>query len=259
MKNILLIIFASLLLNSCTVIRPGEVGLKQTTGRIANRNYGQGMYFYNFFLSKFIKVDTRTNNLTNALENLPTKEGLTISAEMAVLYHIKPDMASTIISTIGVTYEETVMLSVLRSAAADITAKYYAKDMYTGEREEIEKEISAEISSILGSRGFVIEQVLLKQISLPQGLRASIESKLEAEQDAQRMEFVLNKEKKEAERKVIEAEGIKQSQQIISQGLTPQILQYKTIEVYKSFANSPSTKLIITNGQTPLLLNDKTP
>ncbi len=244
-----------MLLHSCTVVRPGEVGLKQTFGKIKDKVYLQGLYYYNPFVTKFLSIDTKTNNLTNAFENLPTKEGLTISAEMAVLYHVKPEAAKTIVSTIGVTFEETVLLSVFRSAAADVTAKFFAKDMYTGAREEIEKDIAAEMSSILLNRGFVIENVLLKQITLPDGLKKSIEGKLEAEQDAQRMEFVLNKEKKEAERKVIEAEGIKKSQVIISEGLTPQIIQYKSIEAFKDLSGSPNAKVIITNGSAPFLIN----
>ncbi len=255
MKKYIAIILVVVLFQACTVVRPGEVGLKQTLGKLKPKSYQGGLYFFNPFISKFVKVDIRTTNLTNALENLPTKEGLTISAELAVLYHVKPENAAPIISTIGITYEETFLLSVLRSAAADITAKFYAKDMYTSSREEIEKEIGAEMVAIIGDRGFVIEHVLLKQITLPQGLRMSIESKLEAEQDAQRMEFVLNKEKKEAERKVIEAEGIKKSQVIISEGLTPQILQYKSIEAFKDLSASPNTKIIITNGKTPFLIN----
>ena len=121
MKNqFFFIVVAVLFLQACTVIRPGQIGLKQSLGKIKTKAYVQGVYFFNPFISKFIKVDIKTTNLTNALENLPTKEGLTISAELAVLYHIKPESASNIITTIGLKYEETILLSVLRSAAADI-------------------------------------------------------------------------------------------------------------------------------------------
>lgn len=259
MKKLIYLCGAVLLLHACTVVRPGEVGLKQTFGKIKDRAYPQGLYWYDPFVTKFLTVDVKTSNLTNAFENLPTKEGLTISAEMALLYHVKPEAAKTIVSTIGVRFEETVLLSVFRSAAADITAKFYAKDMYTGAREQIEKEIAAEMASILGDRGFVIEHVLLKQITLPAGLRKSIEEKLEAEQDAQRMDFVLNKEKKEAERKVIEAEGIRKSQVIISEGLTPQIIQYKSLEAFKDLSGSPNAKVIITNGKAPFMINGSDP
>jgi regulator of protease activity HflC (stomatin/prohibitin superfamily) len=147
-----------------------------------------------------------------------------------------------------------VILSVLRSAAPNVTSKHMAKDLYTSERASIAKEIAENITNIIGDRGVEIEAVLIKSIKLPGGLARSIELKLQAEQEAQQMEFVLNKEKKEAERKIIEAEGIKKSQQIIAEGLTPSIIQYRSLDVFNKLSNSPNSKVIITNGKAPFLI-----
>lgn len=129
--------------------------------------------------------------------------------------------------------------------------------MHTVQREVIEKEIALKMSQILGERGFVIENVLLKSIKLPEGLSAAIEAKLRAEQESQQMEFVLNKEKQEAERKRLEATGIRDAQKIIAEGLTPILIQYKSLEVMQKLSLSPNTKIIITDGKTPYLINQE--
>lgn len=152
-------------------------------------------------------------------------------------------------------YERAVILPVFRASAADVTAKYMAKDMRTGNRFGIETEIKEQMMRIIGERGFVIESVLMKSIQLPKGLYQAIEEKLQAEQDAQRMEFVLQKERQEAERRIIEAEGIRDANQIISEGLTPEIIQYNTIEAYRELSGSDNAKIIIGSGTQPILLD----
>ncbi|GAB3774323.1 prohibitin family protein [Spirosoma horti] len=242
-------------LGSCTTIRQGEVGVKRRLGKLDPVVRGSGVHTYNPFTTTIIKVPTRTINLPLALENIPSKEGLNITAEMAVLYRVLPEKAPEVLSTIGDRYENVVIVSVFRSAAADVCARYFAKDMYTGQREEIEKEIAAEMHTVLEKRGIVVESVLMKSIQLPKGLAQSIEQKLEAEQQAQQMEFVLMKERKEADRKVIEAKGIADSQKIISEGLNKQIIEYKTIEAFRQLSTSPNAKIIVTDGKTPMLIS----
>ncbi len=246
----------ALICTSCfTVIRPGEVGLKQRFGKIKDKTLFPGAHGFNFFVTKIIKVPIRTTNLQVNLESLPTKEGLNVAAEFAILYSLKPEYAKRIVESIGLQYETTIILSVLRSAAPNITSKYYAKDLYTEGRALIGKEIANEMTTIIGDRGIVVEAVLLKAIRLPGGLAQSIEQKLEAEQESQRMEFVLSKEKKEAERKVIEAEGIKQYQQIVEKGLSPMIIQFMSIDAFSKLSASPNVKTIITDGRAPFLIN----
>jgi regulator of protease activity HflC (stomatin/prohibitin superfamily) len=145
---------------------------------------------------------------------------------------------------------------VFRSAAADISSKFFAKDMHTGERDMIEEQIRDRMREQLDERGIVIEAVLMKSIRLPERLSVAISEKLEAEQDAQRMEFVLAKERQEAERRRVEAEGIRDAQLIISEGLTPLLIQREQIEAFRELATSPNAKVIITDGEssTPVLL-----
>jgi regulator of protease activity HflC (stomatin/prohibitin superfamily) len=252
----LLLLLAVTILSSCTTVKQYEVGVRRKFGRLKPQVLKPGLYVYNPFVSVILKVPTRTLNMQINLESLPSKEGLTIGSELAILYHVKPDQAVQILESVGkIRNGEMIILSVLRSAAADVTAKFYAKDMHTSERENIEKEIAQKMMTILGNRGFVIENVLLKTIRLPQGLARAIEEKLESEQEAQRMEFVLNRERKEAERKRIEAEGIRDAQKIVSEGLNDMLIQYKSLEAFKILATSPNTKIIITDGKTPYLIN----
>lgn len=243
----------SMLLGSCRVIRQGDVGVKRTLGKISEKPLNAGPRLFNPFVSTIIMVPIRTVNLEVKLQ-LPSKEGLNVGAEISILYHVEMTKATDMIGSIGKDYEQTIILPVFRAAAADVTAKYMAKDMHTGNRAGIEKEIRNSMTNILAERGFVIEAVLLKSINLPNGLYRAIEEKLEAEQESQRMEFVLLREKQEAERRKVEAEGIRNANEIISKGLTPQIIQYKAIEAYRELSNSPNAKVIISNGTNPLLL-----
>jgi regulator of protease activity HflC (stomatin/prohibitin superfamily) len=186
--------------------------------------------------------------------DLPTKEGLTIMSDVSILYHVDGQQVPQIVENIGRDYEQVVILPVFRSAAADIAARYYAKDMHTGQRAAIENSIRELMTERLQDRGFTIESVLLKSISLPPGLTRAIEEKLAAEQDSQRMEFVLAKQRQEVERMIIEAEGVRDSQKIINEGLTPMLIQFESIEAFKKLSTSPNSKIIITNGQVPVMI-----
>jgi len=148
-----------------------------------------------------------------------------------------------------------MILSVFRSAAADVCARFMAKDMYTSARQDIEREIKTRMDEILAPRGFTIENVLLKSIQLPPGLQAAIEDKLEAEQAAQRMEFVLLQEQQEAERRRIEAEGVAQAHRLLTESLNEEIIAWQSLAVFQELASSPNTKIIVTDGDTPLLID----
>ena len=254
MKKIIFISCMSAMLFSCAVIRPGEVGIKQKFGKLKGKTKTQGLLFYNPFTSSVVRVPIRTINREIKL-NLPSKEGLNVQAEISILYHIEQEKVSEIISSVGKGYERTLILSTFRSASADVCARFYAKDMHSGKRGEIEKEIKNQMSKLLDDRGFIIEAVLMKSITLPKGLYSAIESKLQAEQAAQQMEFVLQREEKEAERKRIEAAGIRDAQLIIKEGITEGNIQWKSLEVLKEISMSPNAKLILTDGKTPVLIN----
>ena len=253
MKKITFLFGTALFLASCAVIRPGEVGVKSKCGKLSEPKEN-GLIGFNPFVAKVIKLPTQTVN-REVLINLPSKEGLTIKSEISILYSINPKMAKKIITEIGLKYDQ-IITSVFRSASADVTSKFFAKDMHSGERDKIEKEIARKMNEILNEKGFEVEAVLMKSITLPDGLAKAIEAKLEAEQLAQRMEFVLLSEKKEAERKKIEAEGTRDAQLILSEGLTDKILQLRQIEMMGNLTNSNNSKIIVTNGNQPVLIKE---
>ena len=257
MKNSIFftLIVTLMVTSACTIVRQGEVGVKRKLGKLNNNTIQPGAVAYNPFITRIIKLPIRTINL-EITSNLPSKEGLNVGAVISILYSIKPDNAPDIIENIGLDYEEVVITSVFRSAAADVCSRFYAKDMHTAQRAKIEAEITKQMSKLLSGRGFNIETVLLKTIELPEGLARAVEEKLEAEQDAQRMEFLLQRERLEAQRKLVEAKGTRDAQIVISEGLSKQILQWQTIEAFKKLSESPNAKVIITSGDTPLLMKE---
>lgn len=240
---------------SCAIIRPGEAGVKQKLGKLSEEVLDEGPHAYNPFSTKIIIATVLTENLELSL-NLPSKEGLNVNAEISILYHIKKESVPYLIETVGLNYEN-IIKSVFRSASADVCAKFLAKDMHSGKRGEIERSIQLKMAENLEQKGIIIEAVLLKTIKLPDGLYSSIESRLEAEQDAMRMQFIIEQEKLEAQRKIIEAEGTRDAQIILSEGLTEEILRLKSIEAYLQLAKSDGAKVIITpSAEMPMMLQD---
>lgn len=237
----------------CTTVRQGTVGVKQRFGKLDDRIITAGLVGVNPFTTRVIKVPVRTVNREVQMA-LPSKEGLNVQCDISILYRIEPERVPSIIENIGTEYENAVIVSVFRSAASDICAKYYAKDMHSAQRAGIEAEIAAHMNTLLKPRGFVIESVLMKSIQLPPGLAKAIEDKLEAEQRAQQMDFELQRERKEAERRVIEAEGIRDAQKVLSEGLNENIIRYQSIEAFKELSSSPNAKVIITDGTAPFLI-----
>jgi regulator of protease activity HflC (stomatin/prohibitin superfamily) len=279
-----IIAFAAIL-SSCSRIIQGEIGVKRRLGKVSNKTVSPGLAVFNPFTTKVIKVPTRTVNLEIST-GLPSKEGLTIRSEISILYRIEAKNAVSVLESIGLNYEDVIILPVFRSASADVCARFMAKDMHSAERSKIEKAIKDQMMETLADRGFIIEAVLMKNITLPTGLSNAIEEKLNAEQEAQRMEFVLQRETKDAQRKVIEAEGkkqiividaegrkqadiikaegektariieaqgIKEANELLNSSLTPTILKYKSIEAFRDVSSSGNSKVIITDGKTPLL------
>lgn len=237
-----------------TVVRQDEVGVREFLGSFSDKALDPGLKFYLWPLGDIMTFPLRTKNLEVALD-LPSKEGLNVSSEISILYRIQQEKATPILQSVGINYEQALILPVFRSSAADVTSKFDAKDMHTGKRAEIETEIREHMAKLLGHRGFVIESVLLKTIRLPAGLAQSIEQKLQAEQNAQRMNFVLEAERKEAERLVIQSRGVRDSQKTISEGLNKKILQYQAVEAFRELSKSPNAKIIITGGKNPLIMN----
>jgi prohibitin 1 len=256
MKRAIILFACAKLLASCTVIRQGEVGVKRKFGKLNDNIEDAGLVGFNPITTRVIKVPIQTVNQEVVL-NLPSKEGLTIESEISILYNVKKQKVPYILEEIGENYEKVLIMNVFRSAAADITAQYMAKDMHSGMRSEIESKIQNRMHESLMNRGFEIERVLMKSIKLPSELSRAIERKLQAEQEAQQMEYILDRERKEAERRKIEAEGTREAQMILAEGLVREIIELRSIEAFRELANSPNTKIIITDGKTPYLINSQ--
>ena len=256
MRNTFFTLFVvGLLTSSCAVIRPCEAGVKQTLGKFSNEVITQGAVLYNPLISKVIKASTQTKNIKLIL-TLPSKEGLSVNAEISILYRLEQNKIPFILENLGQGYE-AIITSVFRSASSDICAQFYAKDMHSGMRAKIEAEIKIKMEENLKKQedGIGLISVLLKSIQLPRGLANSIERKLQAEQDAMRMKFILEQEKLEAERKIIGAKGERDAQLILAEGLTDQIIKTRSIEAFSKLSQSPNAKIIITDGKTPLLID----
>ncbi len=258
-KNIFLIIpfLAIILFTSCAVIRPGEVGIKQKLGKLSDNITTQGTVFFNPFTSRVIKTSIQTNNLELSL-SLPSKEGLSITSQISILYRLDQAKVPSVIRVLGLNYQ-SIISNVFRSASADVCSKFFAKDMHSGMRADIEMAIKKKMDETLIEQGILIESVLMKSIQLPEGLAGSIERKLQAEQDAMRMVFVLQEQRLEAERIIIEAKGTRDAQKIIAEGLTPEIIKIRSIEAFIQLSKSPNTKMVITDGKTPFLINSDEP
>ncbi len=254
-KKVSLLLGLCLFLGSCAIVRQGEVGVKRKMGKLQPEIHGPGAVGFNPMFATVIKLPIRTTNI-ELTSNLPSKEGLNVNSEISILYRLQKDKAPSILENIGEDYEDVVIKSVFRSASADVCSRFFAKDMHTSKRAEIEKEIQQRMSDLLADRGFEIEAVLLKTIRLPSGLARAVEEKLEAEQDAQRMEFLLQRERLEAQRRMVEAEGIRDAQKILQEGISPEIIQWQSIEAFKELSNSNNSKIIITNGEAPFIITE---
>ncbi len=241
---------------SCATIRQGEVGVKRTFGKYADTPYTEGLKVFNPISSRIIKITTQTENLEVAL-SIPSKEGLNIRSEVSILYNVVGSQAPDLLRNIGPDFERNIILPVFRSSVSDVTARFYAKDMHTGERSTIENAIKDQMMKYLDGKGLIVEAVLLKSIQMPKSLANAIEEKLEAEQRSQRMQFVLQEARQQADQKRIEAEGVRDAQKIISEGLSPEILQFKSIEAFRELANSNNAKIIVTDGDLPMIMNNE--
>jgi prohibitin 1 len=237
--------------SGCSVINQGEVGVLRRWGKLDEQPVQPGLAFYEPISTTMLRVPVRLMTVTVDF-TLPSKEGLNVDAQISILYRVEAEKAPQVLGTIGENYESELVVAVFRSAAADVSARFLARDLYSAERGHIEKEIKKLMTEVLSGRGFVIEAVLMKAIALPPGLAKAIESKLSAEQDAERMQFLIQREKLEADRKRIEAEGLRDAQKIVAEGLTEPVLRLRAIEAFKQLSTSPNAKVIVTDGKSPL-------
>jgi regulator of protease activity HflC (stomatin/prohibitin superfamily) len=237
---ILLVILAF----SCLAIIPaGHVGVVDLFGKVSDRALKPGINLKNPF-ARVVRMSVKTQEMKEVMQ-VPSKEGLSVQLEVSVLFHLNPEKAADVYRTVGPTYPAVLLEPNFRSITRGVTASYDARALYTTEREQLGRDIQAQLERTIGPRGIEIEATPLRKVDLPAKLTAAIEEKLQAEQESQRMQFVLQKETQEAERKRIEAQGIADFQAIVSRGLSDPFLRWKGIEATEKLAGSPNAKVVV--------------
>lgn len=224
----------------------GAVGILTLFGRVTGEALPEGIHLINPFKTNH-ELSIRTQEIKETA-SVPSSEGLVMNLDTSLIFHLNPEKAADVFQKIGPNYAEVLVEPNVRAAIREATASHTANALYTGEREVVAKQIFDELFNLLGQRGFIVESVLLRDIQLPATLKASIESKQQAEQESLAMSFRLQKEKQEAERKRIEAAGIRDFQQIVAQGINAQLLEWKGIEATESLAKSPNAKIVVIGG-----------
>jgi regulator of protease activity HflC (stomatin/prohibitin superfamily) len=256
------VVFAALLLvflsTSCiTVIRAGNVGVIDVFGKVSDTTLKAGLQFVNP-LAHVVQMSVQTQEIKETMD-VPSKEGMTVGIEVSVLYHLDPDKAADVYRRVGEDYVTVILEPQFRSITRGVTASYEAKALYTSEREAVERLITDDLKKTVEPRGIAIESTPMRRLTLPAKITAAIEDKLSADQESQRMTFVLTKEKQEAERKRIEAQGIADFQQIVTSGISDRLLQWKGIEATQDLAKSANAKVVIIGNAKnglPLVLGD---
>ena len=251
-------------------IEPGRVGVQVLFGKVQESVLESGLHIINP-LVEVHTFDIRTQNYTmsgvssegqkegdDAIRVL-SSDGLEVTIDISVLYKVSSQKAPYILQNIGEDYIEKIVRPVTRTAIRDNAVSYQAVDLYSTKRTEFQEKINRTISETFTKRGLELQQILVRNIALPASVKASIESKINAEQDAQKMQFVLQKERQEADRKRVEAQGIADYQKILSTGLSDKQLVYESIKAQKEIALSPNAKVIIIGGggKNPIMLSDK--
>ena len=248
-------IIVILLFSSVTRVSTGHVGVLTLFGRVTGEVLGEGIHLVNPLKSNNeLSIQTQT---IKESASVPSSEGLVMNLDTSLIYHLNPERAAEVYQKIGANYEIIVVEPTLRAAIRESTASHTANALYTGEREMVAKQIYDQLNAQLTQRGLIVESVLLRDIQLPGTLKSSIEAKQQAEQEALAMSFRLQKEKQEAERKRIEAAGIRDFQQIVAQGISPQLLQWKGIEATENLAKSVNSKVVVIGNSKnglPLIL-----
>lgn len=241
-----------------TVIPAGTVGVVDFFGMVSDNTLSPGVNIVNP-LATIHKFDQKTQNLTTPMV-VPSKEGLEINLDISLLFRLDESKANTIYKTVGLNYVDKIIVPKFRSIVRDVTADYEAKALYTSSRTELSQKIMSGLEIELKARGIIIESAELRKIELPGRLKESIEEKLKAEQESQKMAFILQKERQEAERKTIEAQGIADFQKIVSQGISQNYLRWKGIEATERLAGSQNAKVVIIGSGKdglPIILGDK--
>jgi regulator of protease activity HflC (stomatin/prohibitin superfamily) len=226
-----------------TVVPAGHVGVVDLFGRVPPQTLKSGLDLVNP-LARVAKLSVKTQEIKEVMD-VPSREGLTMQLEASVLFHLDPEKAAEVYKTLGPDYVTILLQPQFRSVTRGVTAQFEARALYTSEREQLAETMADELRRLVEPRGLVVESTPLRRLTLPQRLAAAIEEKLGAEQESQRMQFVLERERQEAERRRIEAQGIADFQRTVSQGIDERLLRWKGIEATEKLAGSQNTKIVI--------------
>lgn len=251
----IVVIVLVFLVKSIVVIQPGYVGIQILFGTVLDKTLENGVHVINplcsikkmnvrlaeYTMSKTSSEGERSGN--DSISTL-TSEGLQIELDLTVWYKLDPKKAQEVYKNIGLDYKSKVIRPLIRTVIRNVTSSYLAKEIYSKDRSVIVQKIEDQTKPVLLNKGFILDKILLRNVTLPKQLAKSIDEKLSAEQAAQQMKFVLEKEEKEKERKIIEAEGIRKANQLISQGLTSNYIKWYRIEMMKKLVNSPNNTVI---------------
>lgn len=287
-KCIYLVVAVITLLSSCAVIRPGEIALKVKFGKIKPDILKPGIHSTGLIGTKVERFDTRVIEYSKKL-GFHSKEGIEVTSELTLLYHLVPDSVISIYQKFNGYYQNTLIVNNLITALRQEGLNHNAIELIT-QRAEIENSIKEKLITTIGKYGFTVDLILIKEIDLPTEVTKTIQSKLTAEQVSKKTEidlqiqrknldfqiekekkeaeleiakqqialdFVIAKQKKESERLLIESEAIKKSQDILNSSLTDRLIKFKALDITKELVKSPNTKIIITDGKSPVILNDK--
>ena len=258
LRIVVAVLLLLLLFSSTTSIPTGNVGVLTLFGRVTGDVLGEGIHLINP-LKSVQKLSVQTQSVKESA-NVPSNEGLILALDTSLLFRLDRNKAAQVYQTVGDNYAEKIVEPTLRAAIRASTSSHTANALYTNARELVQQQIQDELAAQLSVRGVIVEAVLLRDVQLPAMLKGSIEAKQQAEQDALRMSFILQKEKQEAERKRIEAQGIADFQKIVAQGISPQLLEWKGIEATEKLALSNNTKVVVIGNPKnglPLVLEPK--
>lgn len=258
-----------MLSSSVRQVDAGYVGVKALFGKVQNETLSSGLSMINPLMS-VTDIDIRTQNYTmsgvhdegiksgdDAIKVL-TADGLEVTIDLSVLYRVNPLEAPSLLREIGVNFEDKIVRPITRTRIRDNSVYYDAVALYSTKRDEFQARIFKTIETDFKQRGLILENLLVRNITLPASVKSTIEQKINAEQEAQKMQFVLQKEKQEAERKRVEAQGISDYQRIISMSLSDRQLQYEQIKAMKELAASGNSKIIVMPSKgAPLILDAK--
>jgi prohibitin 1 len=245
-------IFALIFFFSSVISIPtGHVGVLTLFGRVTGETLNEGIHLINP-LKAVEKLSVQTQSVKESA-NVPSNEGLILALDTSLLFRLDRSMAAEVFQKVGSNYAEKIVEPTLRAAIRASTSSHTANALYTNARELVQQQIQDQLKAELAPRGVIVENILLRDVQLPAMLKSSIEAKQQAEQDALRMSFILQKETQEAQRKRIEAQGIADFQKIVAQGISPQLLEWKGIEATEKLATSANSKVVIVgNSKTGL-------